>query len=86
MNHRWGNNAGREWRGGRQPLHSINFITAHDGFPLADLVAYNEKHNEANGEGNRCCRLEACWTRAIFSCFVFLSFARTPSAAAHSQR
>ena len=50
---RWGNNGGRDWRGGRQPLHSINFITAHDGFPLADLVCYNEKHNEANDEGNR---------------------------------
>jgi glycogen operon protein len=38
---------------GRRPSASINFITAHDGFPLADLVAYNEKHNEANGEDNR---------------------------------
>jgi glycogen operon protein len=38
---------------GRQPHASINFVTAHDGFTLADLVAYNEKHNEANGEGNR---------------------------------
>ena len=38
---------------GRSPLASINFVTAHDGFTLADLVAYNEKHNEANGEGNR---------------------------------
>ena len=38
---------------GRGPLHSINFITCHDGFTLADLVSYNEKHNEANGEGNR---------------------------------
>jgi isoamylase len=38
---------------GRQPHASINFITAHDGFTLADLVSYNEKHNEANGEGNR---------------------------------
>ena len=35
-------------------MHSINFITAHDGFPLADLVAFNTKHNDANGEGNRC--------------------------------
>ena len=35
------------------PLHSINFITAHDGFTLADLVSYEHKHNEANGEGNR---------------------------------
>ncbi|MDV6238307.1 glycogen debranching protein GlgX [Trueperella bernardiae] len=36
---------------GRRPFASINFITAHDGFTLADLVSYNEKHNEANGEG-----------------------------------
>jgi len=39
--------------GGRQPFHSINFITSHDGFTLEDLVSYREKHNEANGEGNR---------------------------------
>jgi isoamylase len=38
---------------GRRPYASINFITAHDGFTLRDLVSYNEKHNEANGEGNR---------------------------------
>jgi isoamylase len=38
---------------GRRPYASINFITAHDGFTLADLVSYNQKHNEANGEGNR---------------------------------
>ena len=37
----------------RQPSASINFITAHDGFSLRDLVSYNEKHNEANGEENR---------------------------------
>jgi glycogen operon protein len=37
---------------GRTPLHSINFITAHDGFTLRDLVSYNEKHNEPNGENN----------------------------------
>jgi glycogen operon protein len=36
----------------RKPTASINFITAHDGFTLADLVSYNEKHNEANGEDN----------------------------------
>jgi glycogen operon protein len=36
----------------RHPSASINFVTAHDGFTLADLVAYNDKHNEANGEGN----------------------------------
>jgi isoamylase len=39
--------------GGRRPYASINFITAHDGFTLQDLVSYNEKHNEANGEDNR---------------------------------
>ncbi len=38
---------------GRRPYASINFVTAHDGFCLADLVSYNEKHNEANGEENR---------------------------------
>ena len=37
----------------RLPSRSVNFITAHDGFTLADLVAYGHKHNEANGEGNR---------------------------------
>ncbi len=40
-------------QGGRRPHASINFITAHDGFALNDLVSYNHKHNEANGEGNR---------------------------------
>jgi isoamylase len=39
-------------RGGRKPHASINFVTAHDGFTLRDLVTYDEKHNEANGEGN----------------------------------
>jgi glycogen operon protein len=38
---------------GRRPYASINFVTAHDGFTLNDLVSYNDKHNEANGEGNR---------------------------------
>ncbi|MCG2621684.1 glycogen debranching protein GlgX [Arthrobacter sp. I2-34] len=38
---------------GRRPFASINFVTAHDGFTLRDLVSYNEKHNEANGENNR---------------------------------
>ncbi|WP_446663859.1 glycogen debranching protein GlgX [Flexivirga sp. B27] len=37
---------------GRRPIASINFVTAHDGFTLRDLVSYNEKHNEANGEDN----------------------------------
>ncbi len=38
---------------GRAPGQSINFVTAHDGFALRDLVSYNRKHNDANGEGNR---------------------------------
>jgi isoamylase len=38
---------------GRRPIASINFVTAHDGFTLNDLVSYNHKHNEANGEENR---------------------------------
>ncbi|HMD23852.1 MAG TPA: glycogen debranching protein GlgX, partial [Streptosporangiaceae bacterium] len=38
---------------GRRPIASINFVTCHDGFTLADLVSYNGKHNEANGEENR---------------------------------
>jgi isoamylase len=38
---------------GRKPYASINFVTAHDGFTLCDLVSYNQKHNEANGEDNR---------------------------------
>jgi glycogen operon protein len=39
--------------GGRQPYASINFVTAHDGFTLHDLVSYTDKHNEENGEDNR---------------------------------
>jgi isoamylase len=38
---------------GRRPIASINFVTAHDGFTLTDLVSYDEKHNEANGEDNQ---------------------------------
>ena len=38
---------------GRRPWASVNFVTAHDGFTLADLVSYDDKHNEANGEANR---------------------------------
>jgi glycogen operon protein len=38
---------------GRAPWHSVNFVTCHDGFTLWDLVSYNDKHNELNGEGNR---------------------------------
>ena len=41
-----------QWNG-RLPRHSVNFITAHDGFTLYDLVSYNEKHNHANGEESR---------------------------------
>ena len=37
---------------GRRPYASVNFVTAHDGFTLRDLVSYNEKHNDANGENN----------------------------------
>ena len=40
-------------RSGRRPYASINFITAHDGFTLHDLVSYNDKHNDANGENNQ---------------------------------
>ncbi len=39
--------------GDRRPYHSINFVTSHDGFTMNDLVSYEQKHNEANGEGNR---------------------------------
>ena len=59
----WGRHGGRKWKGGRGPAASVNFVTAHDGFSLADLVSYNEKHNEANGEDNRCAGVGAggCW-------------------------
>lgn len=40
-------------RDGRKPFHSINFIDSHDGFTLNDLVSYEKKHNEENGEGNK---------------------------------
>lgn len=40
-------------RDGRKPFHSINFLTSHDGFTLNDLVSYNGKHNDENGESNR---------------------------------
>ena len=62
----WGSNAGRRWKGNRSPLASINFITAHDGFTLADLVSFNEKHNEANGEQNRYEHSPGdCWLAAV---------------------
>src|SRR6202021_3673626 len=38
---------------GRKPWASVNFVVAHDGFTLNDVVSYNDKHNEANGEENR---------------------------------
>jgi isoamylase len=47
---RFGGSADLYQRDGRRPFASINFVTAHDGFTLRDLVSYNEKHNEANGE------------------------------------
>jgi isoamylase len=48
--------------GRRTPLHSVNFITCHDGFTLHDLVSYNDKHNEANGEDNRDgCNQNSSW-------------------------
>src|SRR3984893_12254900 len=51
---------------GRKPWASVNFITAHDGFTLNDLVSYNDKHNEANGEGNRDGRSEnLSWNHGV---------------------
>jgi isoamylase len=50
---RFGGSSDLYERDGRRPFASINFITAHDGFTLRDLVSYDVKHNEANGEGNR---------------------------------
>ena len=50
---RFGGSADLYERDGRRPFASINFVTAHDGFTLRDLVSYDHKHNEANGEGNR---------------------------------
>jgi glycogen operon protein len=50
---RFGGSADLYEQDGRRPFASINFITAHDGFTLRDLVSYNSKHNEENGEGNR---------------------------------
>jgi glycogen operon protein len=50
---RFGGSADLYESDGRRPFASINFVTAHDGFTLRDLVSYNGKHNEANGEGNR---------------------------------
>jgi isoamylase len=41
-----------QWKG-EQPVNSVNFVTVHDGFTMNDLVSYDQKHNDANGEGNR---------------------------------
>jgi isoamylase len=49
---RFGGSADLYERDGKRPFASINFVTAHDGFTLRDLVSYNDKHNEANGEEN----------------------------------
>src|SRR5213075_2203997 len=49
---RFGGSADLYERDGKRPFASVNFVTAHDGFTLRDLVSYNEKHNEANGEDN----------------------------------
>jgi isoamylase len=51
--YRWSGSSDLYARNGRRPVASINFVTAHDGFTLHDLVSYNEKHNEANLEDNR---------------------------------
>jgi isoamylase len=53
MGHRLTGSSDLYGRGGRRPYASINFVTAHDGFTLNDLVSYDTKHNEANGEDNR---------------------------------
>ena len=51
--HRWSGSSDLYGESGRQPYASINFVTAHDGLTLHDLVSYDHKHNEANHEGNR---------------------------------
>ncbi|MGJ7485758.1 glycogen debranching protein GlgX [Variovorax sp. LT2P21] len=51
--HRFTASSGQFRHSGRAPTASVNFVTAHDGFTLRDLVSYNERHNGANGEGNR---------------------------------
>ncbi|MGR8981078.1 MAG: glycogen debranching protein GlgX [Gammaproteobacteria bacterium] len=51
---------------GRLPISGINFITCHDGFTLNDLFSYNDKHNEANGEGNR----DGCNHNLSYNCGV----------------
>ena len=49
---------------GRRPWASVNFVTAHDGFTLNDVVSYNEKHNEANGEDN----IDGTWDNRSWNC------------------
>ncbi|KAF3652970.1 hypothetical protein FXO37_17232 [Capsicum annuum] len=50
----------------RKPYHSVNFVIAHDGFTLYDLVSYNSKHNDANGEGgNDGCNDNFSWNCGI---------------------
>ncbi len=49
---------------GKKPYHSINFVTCHDGFTLNDLVSYNGKHNEENGENNR----DGCDSNLSYNC------------------
>ena len=49
-----------------KPRASINFVTCHDGFTLYDLVSYNEKHNEANGENNN----DGCNDNESWNCGV----------------
>ncbi|MDB5386984.1 MAG: glgX 1 [Planctomycetaceae bacterium] len=53
-------------RSGRRPYASINFVTCHDGFTLQDLVSYNDKHNDANGEENR----DGCSNNDSWNCGV----------------
>jgi len=48
----WRTHGGRRWVGNRGPTASVNFVTAHDGFTMRDLVSYNSKNNMANGENN----------------------------------
>ena len=50
----------------RRPLASVNFVTCHDGFTLRDLVSYNDRHNEANGENNR----DGFWDNRSWNCGV----------------
>lgn len=84
----WASNGGRKWKGGRAPAHSINFVTAHDGFSLADLTAYNEKHNDANGEDNRCAQLDSDLSPLSFAvyCYGCLHHTRQPSLSSELRR